>query len=113
MVNSQLRLYRSCKPIVDAQYDPADDETPTAAIVQALERATGSDLTEISPLYNSIDTEALDRLFAEHPKAVDSEAVLSFQVDTWNVFIRADGHIRVCDATQPTEPAPVFNGHSA
>jgi hypothetical protein len=113
MAEPALALYRGCKPVVDAEFRPEGDESPTTAIVEALATAAGTGLTELQPLYEAIDTDALDRLFAGCPGDDDTEAVLSFTVDTWNVFVRADGHIRVCDATEPTDPTPVFQGEPA
>lgn len=113
MAESALVLYRGCKPVVDAEFRPEHDESPTTAIVEALATAAGTELTELPPLYEAIDTDALDRLFAGHTGAADAEAVLSFTVNTWNVFVRADGQIRVCDATESTDPTPVFQGEPA
>lgn len=113
MAESKLDLYRGCTPVVDAQYGPTSNRTPTAAVVQALATAAETAPTELAPLYETIDTAALDQLFADHHGAADANAVLSFQVERWNVFVRADGRIRVCDATQPTEPAPIFEGQPA
>jgi hypothetical protein len=113
MTDSQLELYRGCLPVVDAQYEPGSPETPTAAIVQTLATAADTDPTEVAPLYEAIDTDALDRLFANHSGDAAADAVLSFTVETWNVFVRADGSIRICDATRPTDPMPVFEGQPA
>ncbi|MDG5778161.1 HalOD1 output domain-containing protein [Haloarculaceae archaeon H-GB2-1] len=108
MAESQHDLYRGCTPVVDAQYGPSSNRTPTVAVVEALATAAETDSTELDPLRESIDTAALNQLFADHHGAADANAVLSFEVERWNVFVRADGRIRVCDATQPTDPTPVF-----
>ena len=113
MAAPQLDLYRGCTPVVDAHYEPTGTRKPTTAVVEALATAAGIAVTDMNPLYEAIDTDALDQLFADHRGAADATAVLGFQVDTWNVFVRADGKIRVCDATEPTEPAPVFDGQPA
>ena len=113
MAEPQLDLYRGCTPVVDVHYEPTGTRKPTTAVVEALATASGSEMTEMTPLYETINTDALDQLFADRHGAADATALLSFQVDTWNVFVRADGEIRVCDATQPTEPAPVFEGQPA
>lgn len=109
----QVTVYRGCTPVVDAQYGKADGQTPTEALVGALATAAGVDATELPPLYESIDPDALDQLFEDHDGAAAAEALLSFTVDHWNVFVRADGRIRVCDATRPTEPEPVFANSTA
>ncbi|WP_276249583.1 HalOD1 output domain-containing protein [Haloarcula rara] len=94
-------------------YEADTARTPTDAIVHALATATDTEPTELTPLYDSIDTEALNQMFGEHGGARDAKAVLGFQVENWNVFVRGDGRIRVCDATRQTDPEPVFQGKPA
>jgi len=113
MDDSQLTLYRSCTPVADVIHESDTTETPTEAVVHALATASDTDPTELAPLYSSIDTAALDQMFSEHGGASDASAVLSFQVENWNVFVRGDGRIRVCDATRQTDPTPVFEGEPA
>jgi hypothetical protein len=108
MAPGQLTVYRGCTPVVDARYEGGDERSPTEAIVLALAEAAGVDPTDLPPLYEAIDTVAIDNLFDRHGGAGDAEAILSFRVDTWNVFVRGDGRIRVCDGTRPTDPEPVF-----
>lgn len=108
MTAGQLTIYRGCVPVIDAEYSTKDDRSPSEVIIDALAEVEGADPTELPPLYEFVDPESLDRLFAQHKGAADANALLSFTVETWNVFVRADGRIRVCDATQPTDPKPVF-----
>lgn len=103
-----LTVYRGCTPVVDAQFGSVNDRSPTDVIIEALAEAAGVDPEELPPLYEFIEPDAIDTLFDRHDGAEGSGALLSFTVDTWNVFLRADGRIRVCDATQPTDPEPVF-----
>lgn len=100
----QLTVYRECTPIVDARYVPDIDASPTEAIIEALAEATGVDPLEFPPLYEYVDPDAVNSLFDRQGKSRAAATVIGFQVDTWNVFVRADGRIRVCDATQPTDP---------
>lgn len=44
------------------EYTRGKDETVTVAVVQALSTATWADATEIPPLYETIDTDSLNRL---------------------------------------------------
>jgi len=114
MDSDQLRVYRGCTPVVDAEYNPeSDNESPTAVIIDALAEASGKDPQALTPLYEYVDTKALDRLFVGHNGAAEAEALLSFKVENWNVFVKANGYIRVCDATQPTDPEPVFDPKTA
>lgn len=113
MESGAITLYRGCTPVVDAQYHKDGSETPTEAIIDAVANAADVDPLELPPLYEFIDADALNNLFQQHEGTVDSEAVLSFRIDNWNVFVRADGRIRICDGTKPTDPQPVFETSSA
>lgn len=79
-----------------------------AALTDALADAAGVDTTELPPLYDSVDPDALTQLFLQRDESADSDAIFSFRYDTWNVFVRADGRIRVCDGTEHVDPTPVF-----
>ncbi len=105
MASCQLGISRECTPVVDARFENEGGGTPATAVVEAVAAAEGVDATELPSLYEVIDTDALNSLFS----SPGAEAVLSFRVDNWNVFVNADGRIRVCDTTQPTDPAPVFS----
>jgi hypothetical protein len=103
----QLLVYRGCRPVVDAEYDFRSDSSVTEAIIWALADAVGVDPTALPPLFDHVDPDALNALFSRRGSDA-GDTILSFQVDTWNVFVRSDGRIRVCDGTQLTAPEPVF-----
>lgn len=111
--NGQLAVYRCCVPVVDTRYEKAVDEHITQVLVEAVAEAKGVDATDIGPLYDVVDLEAVSQLFTMHDGTSDPEAVFSFTFENWNVFIRADGRIRVCDCTRSTAPEPVFEGGTA
>ena len=108
MSSGDMTIYRSCTPVVDSRYETDGSQTPSEAIIEAVATAADVEPIELPPLYEFIDLDALDTLFQQHEGASDSEAVLSFRIDNWNVFVRADGRLRICDGTKPTEPKPVF-----
>nr|AQM75280.1 hypothetical protein [Halorubrum lacusprofundi] len=110
LMNNQgeLLVYCGCKPVADAKYDFESNRSATEAIIWALADAVGVDPTDLPPLFDYVDPDALNALFDSNDRVTDDDALLNFQVDTWNVFVRSDGLIRVCDATQPTDPEPVF-----
>ena len=109
MAEGQLTVYRSCEPILESKYQKGGDTpSPSVAIINAVAEAAGVDPLELPPLYESIDTDALDNLFGDLNGVNAAEKILSFRLDKWNVFVSGDGRIRVCDATRPTEPVPVF-----
>ena len=113
MEQGKLTIYRGCTPVVDAQYDLESDRSPAEVIIDALAEAAEVDPLELPPLYEFVDGDALDSLFEEHDGAKAASALLSFRVENWNVFVRADGHVRVCDGTRPTDPEPVFESTPA
>lgn len=113
MSMGELAVYRSCTPVVDAQYEPARDHSPAETVVDALSEAAGVDPVDLPALYEFVDFDALDSLFERHEGASDAHTVLSFKVGVWNVFVRGDGRIRVCDGTRHTEPEPVFGSRPA
>lgn len=104
----QLRLYRCCTPVVDAQYDGDGEETILGVLVEALAEAEGIEATDLPPLYGTVDLDALAQLFENHDGRDATERVFSFTFDHWNVFVHADGRIRVCDSSRFTDPVPVF-----
>ena len=113
MSAGKLNLYRSCTPIIDAEYEKGSGKSPTEAIIEALAEAEGVSTTDLPPLYDAIDPDALDQMFKNHTGASDAEATLCFRFDTWNIFVRADGLIRICDATQHVDPALIFEDGTA
>ncbi|MFB1066845.1 HalOD1 output domain-containing protein, partial [Natrinema sp. H-ect4] len=113
MDQESVNVYRGCMPVVDAEYEFESDGSPIVVIAEALAEAAEIDPVDLPPLYEFVDPDALDQLFGDHDGAAHADALLNFRVETWYVFIRADGRIRVCDATQPTDPEPVFESTPA
>ena len=105
----QSRVSCTCAPVADAEYSDKNDGSLVTVIVETLAEATGIDQTELPPLYEFVDPDAINALFERHGGAEGADALLSFQVDTWNVFVRADGRVRVCDATETVDPEHVFD----
>jgi hypothetical protein len=100
--------------VVDAKYESEDGHTSVVqTIALAIADAADVDPTAIPPLYDYIDPDALNAMFDRRGGPTDDTVLLSFQVETWNVFVSADGRIRVCDATRPTDPEPVFESSTA
>lgn len=107
MALSQLSVYRGCTPVVDRFADA--EESLSVTIVQALADAADVDPTDLPPIYDYINPDAIDSLHLDTREGAPTELSLSFTVDNWNVFVSDDGQVRICDGTQPTsEPEPVF-----
>lgn len=112
-MSGQLALYRSCTPVVDTHYKRGSDRTLLETLVGALAEAEGVDATELPPLQEAIDVDALVQLFERHEGETGMEAIVGFEYEGWNVFVRADGRISVCDAAETVEPTPVFERGTA
>jgi len=56
--------------------------------------------------YDTIDPEAIDMLLRDQH---DASICIRFGISGWNVFVREDGLLRVCDPNLQTDPAPVFD----
>lgn len=108
MSTGQLSLHCNCTPVYETEYEPGSDAPPSRAVVEAVAAAEGVDPVDLAPLHDSVEPDALDRLFDRRGEA-GTAAVVVFSVDRWNVFVHGDGRVLVCDAEQPAETAPVFD----
>lgn len=63
------------------------NDSISLSVIEALSDATGSDPTELEPLYHVIDPEALDRLFQDS----SGDARVQFTYDGHAVEVRSDG----------------------
>jgi hypothetical protein len=112
--NPELALYRSCTVVSETTYVRGGGRTLTQALSDAVAEAEGVAPTELPPLYQSIDLDALTKLLAKPSEAANDELVLGVRMNRWNVFVSSDGHIRVCDATDETsQPEPIFEDNTA
>lgn len=100
------RVYRECSPVVDSRFDTDVEGSLTNELVETLAEAKQVPPSDITPLYDIIDLEAVTRLF----NSVETPTLLTVRFENWVVFIRTDGRLRVCDTTQPSDPVPVFDG---
>lgn len=95
-----------CTPVVGTRFGGDNERSPSVAVIEAVAAAEGVAPTELDPTYDAIDPEALDRLLADQN---DASMCVRFAVSGWNVFVRGDGALRVCDPDLQTGPAPVFD----
>ncbi len=75
-----------------------DETTPSAAVVAAVAEVTGEQPTEMKALHHSVDTDALDSLFADS-RSVVSSMELSFEFADTTVTVCSDGCIRTVPET--------------
>lgn len=103
-----------CTPIAHTQFGAESGRTPSEAIIDALAEAEGVDPMELDPLYETIDGDALDRLFTPRSESEETPSrTFGFTINSWNVFIQSEGSVVICDPDRLTDPAPVFSKISA
>lgn len=73
------------------RYDPGSDSRLSIEIVRGIARATGDEVTNIEPLYYSIDPELLDQFGDDRPDG----GSLRFTYHDQAVEVTADGEITV------------------
>lgn len=109
MGSRQLSLHCECTPVLDTAVSAADGASLLTAVIEAVAAAEDADPTELPPIATSVDLEAAEQLLAVSSSDGPSDAVVGVAVRDWNVFIRDDGRIRVCDPAGRSDPSPVFD----
>ncbi|MFD1599316.1 HalOD1 output domain-containing protein [Halobellus rarus] len=74
-------------------YTHSDGESPSHTVVEAVAEATHTDPTRLRPLYEVVDTDALDALItgdSERPRAPDGLSV-TFRYEGCDVAVYGDG----------------------
>jgi hypothetical protein len=104
----QLDVHSSCTPAAEVRYETGSEWAVAERVVDAVAEAKGVGITELPPLYDAIDPDALTQLVERQDGTAGGDTVVSFTFGRWNVFVRADGWIRVCDSTRRADPRPVF-----
>ena len=79
---------------MSAAYDWSTTE-PSWAVVQAVAVATDTDPTELVPLYDSVDTDALDALLLRARNGNNSPVSVSFSFAGRSVTVDSDGDVVV------------------
>ncbi|MCO8245558.1 MULTISPECIES: HalOD1 output domain-containing protein [unclassified Haladaptatus] len=78
------------------RHDWQDAEPLSTTVTTALAEAMDADPTEIGPLYDQFDPDALDGLFHPRPDGVArTGGHVSFTIDGYRVFVRSDGFVSV------------------
>jgi len=79
------------------QADWSGSETLDSAVTCAISRATGVSVTELAPLYEYMDPDALHE-FVASMRDRETETSITFQYEGHDVTVRADGEILVWPA---------------
>lgn len=78
-----------------------DDVTPSQAIIEAVARAEGVDITEVeppayAPLYAAVNPEAIDQLISSS-SATNDGLRLVFEYEGYEITITGDGDVSLTD----------------
>lgn len=103
-----LSLYRSCTPVKALEYRPNEDRSLTETIVTAVADLEDISPLDLPPLYEATDPEVLHQLIENFEASKGQRTVICFEYRDWNIFVRNDGCIEVCDAADQRSPCPVF-----
>jgi len=104
MSDHSLDIHCACRPVGITKYRDGTNQTPTEAIVNAVAEAAGVDPIELPPLYAAVDPVIIETLL----EGDNRQVTIGVQYDSWNVFVRGDGAIQVCDRKYPVEPNLIF-----
>lgn len=75
--------------------DWSEYDSPCAAIVETVEAATGRVHTSLPPLFEAIDTDALEAIVSPTPTGVDGAVQISFEYAGTAVTVSSEGEIVV------------------
>ena len=75
------------------QFDASRAGGASHAVVTALAAVTGKGLTEIEPLYDVVDPDALDALFQHGSGDSKSGMAVSFELDSSDVTVYSTGEV--------------------
>lgn len=82
--------------VLSEEYDPSDDEPVSARIIRLVAVASDREATELEPLGQVIDVEALDELLDSRCLAdPDVSVEISFRYEGYMVDIDANGTVSV------------------
>lgn len=70
-------------------------ESISETVVYAIAEATATDPTDLPPLYDVIDLQALDQLFRDRSVNTGMSARVTFSVEDCEVTVHADGEVVV------------------
>ena len=75
------------------------DDSASRAVIRAIAAVRGVEPTDLDPLYEAVDPEALDAMFDDAPGGSDGEISVSFRVDELQVVITSDEGVIVRPVT--------------
>lgn len=74
-------------------------ESATVAVVEAIAAVLGTEPIELPPLYDAIDTDALDALYESHDG--EGELRVEFCYNGFNIVVQGGPQVTVCLEEKP------------
>ena len=75
------------------------DESPSHGVVRAIAAVKGIEPTDVDPLYDFINPDALDPMFDDATETGESDTCVSFRIDDLEVEVSGDRRITVRPVT--------------
>ena len=75
---------------IEVQYEPELGDSPSMLIVETIADLTDQDAQDLPPLYDSVDPDAVDRLFSHNGA---QQLKLEFQYKGFQVTVDSNGSI--------------------
>lgn len=108
MTHDTHDMYCECTPVCDTRFGGEGGRSVTVAVVEAVAAAENVAPTELDPLTEHVDLEALHKLLETSSRLSGGTTTVRTTIRGWNVFVRSDGMIRVCDPDPQVDAEPVF-----
>ncbi|WP_227380898.1 HalOD1 output domain-containing protein [Haladaptatus halobius] len=83
-----------------AQYDWATSDSLSTTVVSTIATVAGKEPTELKPLFDQLDPDALDALFQPTDDALRVGGQVAFILDDYQVIVHANGKIVSQDANE-------------
>lgn len=82
----------------------AENKSISEQVILAVAEATGTDPTQLGPLYDVIDPDALDQLFQRRSGLPRAGSRVDFTMDGCEVTVHGSGKVVVTPPEQPYQP---------
>lgn len=82
------------------QFDWTDVQGPAMAIVEITARLTGREQTELEPLNNVVNTDALNRLFSPNSESTRLSGTVEIEYEGCLIRLQGDGTVSAVRAKQ-------------
>lgn len=90
-----------------------EEPSTSQRVIRAVAETTGNEPTEVGPLYQVIDPDALDRLFSSTGKNGRTDGYVEFTFAECDVVVRGSGEVEVTERDAGVEVGDGADGEPA